>query len=392
MNYSNIIVYATKTCPYCTMAADWLTSKKIAFKNVMVTGVILGTDGRKMSKNYGNYPDPKELIQKYGADALRLYLMSSPVIKGEDAIISEESYRNQVRGVLLLLWNTYNFFVSYALVDEWQAEHAGALSDEHVAALDRWILSLLNNLIKNVTKDLEGYDTVGAVNHVQDFVNSMSTWYIRRSRDRVGASVEDKNDKNSFYSTTYVVLTTLTKVMAPLTPFISEAIFKNLSGRLSVHLEQWPVAIESIIDNKLEEEMAHAQNLASVLNAFRKQAGVKVKIPFKTLSYKGPIELSAQILEIVREEVNVEELLYAGKADDFGAEGDTSEANQNVEAGQARDIIRKIQQERKKLGTTLSQQVKVTTSSWPAKYEEEIKRKALVSELIKGEEFSVVIA
>jgi len=366
--------------------------KKIAFKNVMVTGVILGTDGRKMSKNYGNYPDPKELIQKYGADALRLYLMSSPVIKGEDAIISEESYRNQVRGVLLLLWNTYNFFVSYALVDEWQAEHAGALSDEHVAALDRWILSLLNNLIKNVTKDLEGYDTVGAVNHVQDFVNSMSTWYIRRSRDRVGASVEDKNDKNSFYSTTYVVLTTLTKVMAPLTPFISEAIFKNLSGRLSVHLEQWPVAIESIIDNKLEEEMAHAQNLASVLNAFRKQAGVKVKIPFKTLSYKGPIELSAQILEIVREEVNVEELLYAGKADDFGAEGDTSEANQNVEAGQARDIIRKIQQERKKLGTTLSQQVKVTTSSWPAKYEEEIKRKALVSELIKGEEFSVVIA
>ena len=365
---------------------------KIAFKNVMVTGVILGTDGRKMSKNYGNYPDPKELIQKYGADALRLYLMSSPVIRGEDAIISEESYRNQVRGVLLLLWNTYNFFVSYALVDDWHAEHAGGLSNDHIPVLDKWILSLLNNLIKSVTVDLEGYDTVSAVNHVQEFVDSLSTWYIRRSRDRVGASVEEKNDKNSFYSTTYVVLTTLTKVMAPLTPFISEAIFKNLTGRLSVHLEQWPEAVESIIDIKLEEEMIHAQNLASVLNAFRKQAGVKVKIPFKKLSYKGPVELSAQILEIVRGEVNAEELLYEGMSEEFEATGDTSQANQNVEAGMARDIVRKIQQERKKLGTTLSQKVNVTLSSWPEQYEDEIKRKALVSELIKGEEFTVVIA
>ena len=138
--------------------------------------------------------------------------------------------------------------------------------------------------------------------------------------------------------------------------------------------------------------MIHAQNLASVLNAFRKQAGVTVKIPFKKLSYKGPVELSAQILEIVREEVNAEELLYEGMSEEFEATGDTSQANQNVEAGMARDIVRKIQQERKKLGTTLSQKVNVTLSSWPEQYEDEIKRKALVSELIKGEEFTVVIA
>jgi hypothetical protein len=129
-----------------------------------------------------------------------------------------------------------------------------------------------------------------------------------------------------------------------------------------------------------------------VLNSFRKQAGVKVKIPFKTLSYKGPIELSDQILEIVKEEVNAEELVYTGKSDEFEAMGDTSDANQNIEAGQARDIIRKIQQERKKLGTTLSQKVNVTVSSWPTEYEDEIKRKALVSELTRGEEFAVVIA
>ena len=366
--------------------------KKIAFKNVMVTGVILGTDGRKMSKNYGNYPDPKELIQKYGADALRLYLMSSPVIRGEDAIISEESYRNQVRGVLLLLWNTYNFFVSYALVDGWESENAHALQNSEVSVLDKWILSLLNNFIKNVTKDLEEYDTVGTVGHVQEFVNSFSTWYIRRSRDRVGASVEAQNDKNSFYSTTYVVLTTASKVMAPLAPFISESIFKNLTGRLSVHLENWPQAEESVIDNALEEEMTHAQDLASVLNAFRKQAGVKVKIPFKTLSYTGPVELSKEILDIVKEEVNAEELVYGGKSEEFQAQGDTSEANQNVSAGEARDIIRKIQQERKKIGTTLSQKVTVILPQWPAEYEDEIKRKALVSDLVKGDQFSVSIS
>jgi len=134
--------------------------ENILSKNVLVEGVILGTDGRKMSKNYNNYPDPKELIGKYGGDALRLYLLGSPVMHGEDIIISEDQYRQQVKGMLLILWNTYNFFVSYALVDGWDAKSKSENSEN---ILDKWILSLSNRLIYEVTNDLDNYDTANAL-------------------------------------------------------------------------------------------------------------------------------------------------------------------------------------------------------------------------------------
>ncbi|MCL6096498.1 MAG: isoleucine--tRNA ligase, partial [Patescibacteria group bacterium] len=182
-----------------------------AFKNVVVEGVILGTDGRKMSKNYGNYPDPKELLQKYGGDALRLYLMGSPVMRGEDIIISEENYRNQVRGLMLILWNTYNFFVTYANADGWKMVNGKSSIVNSENALDKWILSLLNGLILNTTKALDKYDTFAAIEYIQRFIDDFSTWYIRRSRDRVGASSENKKDKQEFYHTSHNVLVTLAK-------------------------------------------------------------------------------------------------------------------------------------------------------------------------------------
>ncbi|KKS18660.1 MAG: Isoleucine-tRNA ligase, partial [Candidatus Woesebacteria bacterium GW2011_GWA1_41_7] len=133
--------------------------KSNAFKNVVVEGVILGTDGRKMSKNYGNYPDPKKLLLEYGGDALRLYLMGSPVMHGEDILISEEQYRNQLKGLILTLWNIYNFFISYALLDKWTPEKNNKSNN----VLDRWILSSLNKVIKKITENLNNYDTVSAI-------------------------------------------------------------------------------------------------------------------------------------------------------------------------------------------------------------------------------------
>lgn len=359
-----------------------------AFKNVNVTGVIMGTDGKKMSKNLGNYPDPKEMLGKYGGDALRLYLMGSPVMNGEDINISEENYKLQVRGMLLILWNTYNFFVSYALIDKWDPELKIQAHDSK-NVLDVWILSLLNNLTLSVTEDLDSYDTVSAISKLEKFVNDFSTWYIRRSRDRVGPGVENKDDKKCFYETCYLVLITLTKLLAPITPFIAEEIFRNLSEKESVHLEDWPEVHMNMIDNDLESEMRKAMDLASALNAFRKANSVSVKIPFKKLSYTGPIKLNPDMLQIVKDEGNVQDLEFEKEREEFAISGSFDESNQDIRAGEARDIIRKIQAERKNLGTSLSEKVNVTLPSWPQEYEEEIKRKTLIEKLTVGE-FTVV--
>ncbi|MCB1160987.1 MAG: class I tRNA ligase family protein, partial [Leptospiraceae bacterium] len=203
-----------------------------AFKNVNVTGVVMGSDGKKMSKNLGNYPDPKEMLEKYGGDALRLYLMGSPVMNGEDIDISEDNYKIQVRGMLLILWNCYNFFVSYAMVDKWEHESEDK-NFESKNVLDVWILSLLHNLILSVTEDLNAYDTVAAITKLEKFVNEFSTWYIRRSRDRVGPSAENVEDRNAFYWTCEHVLVSVSKLLAPVTPFIAEEIFRNLTGKES---------------------------------------------------------------------------------------------------------------------------------------------------------------
>ena len=361
-----------------------------AFKNVVVEGVILGTDGRKMSKNYGNFPDPKKLIELYGGDALRMYLLGSPVMNGEDIRISEIDYRDQVKGTLLILWNTYNFFITYAQIDGWKPgdRGQGTGDSKQLRALDKWILSRLNRLVVDMTEKLDGYDTAGAIAHYKKFVNELSTWYIRRSRDRVGPSSEDGNDRQNFYETSFEVLKTLCKVIAPITPFIAESMHRNLTDMESVHLEFWPSGNKDLIDTELEDEMVFGQELASVVSAFRKDAGVKVKIPFKKLFYSGH-KLTDEVLEIIKQETNVEVLEFKNNSEKYAVEGLTDQSNQNIEAGHARDIIRSIQQKRKELGTTMMQLVDVSLPSWPQAFEEEIKRKALVSSLKVSDAFSV---
>jgi isoleucyl-tRNA synthetase len=341
-----------------------------------------------MSKNYGNYPDPKLMIEKYGGDALRLYLAGSPVMHGEDILISEEQYRNQVRGMLLILWNVYNFFVTYALIDKWDKKTRSTKPSQNV--LDQWIMSLLNGLTRTITQDFENFDSVTAIAHLQSYVDKLSTWYIRRSRDRVGFSAENQDDKNNFYSTAYTVLTTLTKLAAPLIPFITEEIYRNLTGEESVHLTDWPETDMKFINIELEEEMEHAIQLVSIIHEFRKNASIKVKIPVKKLSYSGVEEFSGDVLAVIREETNVYELEFVKNAKEFTVTGDTSEKNQDLVMGEVRDIIRKIQQERKILGTTFDELVEVYLPSWPERFENEIKKNALVSELIKDTEFKVV--
>jgi isoleucyl-tRNA synthetase len=361
-----------------------------AFKNVAVTGVILGTDGRKMSKNLGNYPDPKELMQEYGGDALRLYLMSSPVIRGEDAIISAESYRQEVRGLMLILWNVYNFFINYALIDKWEVIEGIKIEDENI--LDQWIVSLQNKLVKEVTENLEKFDTVTSIAKIHAFVNDLSTWYLRRSRDRVGPSAIDAKDKEAFYITMYGVLTTLCRVIAPFTPFIADEMYQNLTGEESVHLSKWPEYSEELIDDELEKEMKLAREVVELGHAKRKLEGLKVRTPLgeqnlDTISFPAPgnyLSVRDEIWKVVLTELNVKNLLISGKLVYPHNKVEYSEESLAAE-GQARDIVRKIQEERKMIGTALDEKVNVTLPEYPESFAEYIRTNALVDTLSKGE-------
>ncbi|HVZ12045.1 MAG TPA: isoleucine--tRNA ligase [Patescibacteria group bacterium] len=358
-----------------------------AFRNVGVSGVILGTDGRKMSKNYGNYPDPRKLLETYGGDALRLYLMGSPVMRGEDILISEENYRNQVRGTLLILWNVYNFFVSNANVDDIDFSKIDDIDSTNV--LDKWILSLLHRLVRDVTLSLDKYDTVTSIDKIEEFINLFSTWYIRRCRDRVGPAAIDARDKEFFYSTCFEVLVKLSKVMAPITPFVTDEIYRNLTGKESVHLDFWPEASEIFISDDLENRMKEGMDLASQIHQLRKANNIPVRIPLLEIKYSAPSALTDDILAVILAEVNSENITFKTKSEGVKVEADMSESNQDLVAGQARDIIRKIQAARKELGTELDEKVDVEIESWPEKFEEEIKRKALVKNLVQSDGFRV---
>ncbi|KXK07268.1 MAG: Isoleucine--tRNA ligase [Microgenomates bacterium OLB22] len=228
-----------------------------AFKNVVVEGVILGNDGRKMSKNFKNYPDPKEMLQKHGGDALRLYLMGSPVMRGEDILISEDAYRGQVRSVLLTLWNCYKYFVMNVVESE--KSKVMSLNLDTINVLDKWILALLNRLIQEVTEGLDGYDTVAPIAKITSFIQDFSTWYIRRSRDRLDG---DSTDKIACLQTMYTVLLTLSKLLAPIAPFVAEELFKNLTDEESVHLTDWPEYDADMVDSHLLEQMIMVRKLA----------------------------------------------------------------------------------------------------------------------------------
>ncbi len=363
-----------------------------AFKNVVVEGVILGTDGRKMSKNFGNYPDPREMLQKYGGDALRLYLLGSVVMRGEDIIISEEQYRNQIKGPMLMLWNIYNFFVTYANIDKSESQRVRESESQSKNVLDEWIVSLLNDLIRGVTESLEAFDTIKSIELMQGFLDDFSRWYIRRSRDRVGPSVDNLDDKDMFYTTTYEVLVTLCKLLAPIAPFISEEIYRNLTNEESVHLAEWPLSDSNYKAQGAEliERMQYVRKIVEMGHARRKESGIKVRQPlgeFKIQNSKFKIE--EELVQLIKEELNVKNVTITSGEGEVLIAFDTTITPELKAEGEARDIVRSIQEERKKMGMKVDEKVDVVITSLPETYSEYIKKNALVNNLSSGEEFSV---
>lgn len=317
----------------------------ISFRNVISTGNIQAKDGSKMSKSKGNYTDPLVLIDSVGADAFRYYMMSSVVMQSEDLLFKDEEVKDVHNRLVNILANSLTFYELYA--DGTSATEG--LKSTH--ALDKWILARLNGVIKEVTEAMEAYDMVRASRPLKDFVSDLSTWYIRRSRDRFKG--EDIEDKKFALGMTRHVFKEFAKLIAPVMPFIAEEIYgkvKEEGDPMSVHLAEWPKVEKSFFsflsstDNVLKD-MAETRNLVSMALEQRSRANIKVRQPLQKLEVKD-LNLSEAYLDILKDEINVKEIL-ANKNIPEETLLDTTLTPELIEEGKVRDAIRAVQEWRK---------------------------------------------
>ena len=298
---------------YTLMVLSVALFDKPAFRNVVVNGLVLAKDGKKMSKRLKNYPDPSYMIDTYGADALRLYMIYSPVVRAEDLRFSEDGVKHLLRHILIPLWNAYSFFVTYANIDGWRGKGEAGRSPN---VLDRWIRSSLESLADGVTGAMDGYDLQGAVRPFVRFIEDLTNWYIRRSRRRFWKS-QDDDDKTHAYETLSYVLLQLSKIAAPFVPFISENIYRNLRTEdmlESVHLCDFPIPDSSARDAGLERDMALAMTIVRLGRLLRAEHTLKVRQPLAAIHV---VSRDAALLDsicgyedLVMDELNVKRLEF----------------------------------------------------------------------------------
>ena len=333
-----------------------------AFKNVIVNGIVQAEDGKKMSKRLNNYPDPMAIVQKYGADSLRLYLMSSPVVAAQNLNFSEKELAELNRGMMRMLWNSYSFFALYADIDKWDTKKPRGTQAEHL--LDRWIVSELHMLIGQFNEAMECYELNRAGRLLPKFIDNLSNWYVRRSRKRFWKS-ENDGDKDSAYATLSYVLVELAKIMAPFAPFVAEEIFRNLTGEESVHLADFPQANNDRIDATLNGHMADLREAISLGLQERAKQKIKVRQPlasvilgekYQTL-FETVVGADEQWKQIITEELNVKDVLYDAAIKELALNALITE-DLRLE-GMAREIIRHIQEMRKAAGYDVDNRILV---------------------------------
>jgi isoleucyl-tRNA synthetase len=328
---------------YTLMVLGTALFDQAPFKNVIVNGLILAEDGKKMSKRLRNYPDPMELLERHGADALRLYMIDSPVVRAQELRFSESGVKEITRRILLRWWNAYSFFVNYANVDGWRptpddarAAHGPSTASPNV--LDRWLMSRLHSLIDNTHREMEAYNLNGVVPHLLRFIEDLTNTYIRFGRAHFwqeGMPAE----KAAAYSTLYRVLLTLAKIMAPFAPFLAEVTYQNLAAALpasaraeSVHLETFPEAELPLIQLDLEAAVAVMDEVVEHARNFRERTRLRAKIPLAamTIVHRDPAILaSLKLFEpYLRDELNFREVRYS--SDEAGLLKISAKANFKV--------------------------------------------------------------
>jgi isoleucyl-tRNA synthetase len=279
-----------------------------AFKSCVSHGILLGDDGRKMSKSLRNYPDVREVFDRDGSDAMRWFLMSSPVLRGGNLVVTERAIRDGVRQVLIPLWNAWYFFSLYANALDGGAGYEAKWSTDSTDVLDRYLLAKLRGLVSGVQAQLDVYDVSAACQSVRDFLDVLTNWYIRRSRERFWGE-----DDRTAFDTLYTTLEVLTRVAAPLLPLTTEEIWRGLTGGRSVHLTDWPQAALLPQDDALVAAMDRTRDVCSAALALRKAQSLRVRLPLPALTVVGEDATAlADFAALVADEVNVGEVRLLG--------------------------------------------------------------------------------
>jgi isoleucyl-tRNA synthetase len=319
-----------------------------AFKNVIVTGTVAGNDGRKMSKSYGNFTDPNELMDMYSADSLRFLLLQSPLLNGEDFALIDKDVADVARK-LSMVWNMYDFFTMYAEVDGW--EFNGDLSDpanELDNPLDQWIVSRIHQLNNEVEKHMDTYDIPNAVKPILPFIEDASNWYVRRSRRRFWKSGDDA-DKDNAYRTLHYVLVQLAQIMAPFTPFLAEELYQKLTGGESVHLLDWPQA--GHVNELVVQEMTQVREYVNTGLSIRAKERIKVRQPLASVTVPA-IGNFVDFEDVLTEELNVKVVKTGGNL-----KMDLEITPELKREGFMREIVRHVQSARKAAGLSVDDRI-----------------------------------
>jgi isoleucyl-tRNA synthetase len=282
-----------------------------AFRTCLAHGILLGDDGQKMSKRLRNYPDPEAMFVKHGADAMRWFLLSSPVLRGGDMAVKEQGIRDAVRSAIHPLWNAWYFFTLYANADGVKADIARAPA---AGVLDRYVLAKLQQAVAAVTECMDTYDISGACQAVEGFLDALTNWYIRRSRDRFWGTSADSGgagarDQQDAFDTLATVLEVLCRIAAPLMPLVSESVWRGVTGGESVHLTDWPDSSELPSDPELVTVMDRVRQVCSAVHSVRKAQGLRARLPLAELTVAAPDAAAlAPFEDLIKDEVNVKSL------------------------------------------------------------------------------------
>lgn len=348
---------------YSLIAQSTVLENEEPFRTVLGFATLLGEDGRPMHKSWGNMIEFNEGADKIGVDVMRwMYVKQDPA---QNLLFGYNLADQTRRSFHLMLWNVYNFFVTYANLDSWQP--GGAIETRNI--LDIWIVARLSETINIATSGLEEYDAREASQAIEDFTGDLSLWYVRRSRDRVGPNVPGSEDKEACYYILYSSLVTLTQILAPFLPFLSEEIYKNLTKEESVHLSEWPTAPQLSKEEKdLIKDMQLVRKVVERGHAVRKEAAIPVRQPLRKIAVVHSNKLSASsLLQLIKEELNIKEIEWKARkgVKEPEVDLDTKLTPKLAEEGKTRELARKIQEERRKAGTPLDARIEVVAPWLP---------------------------